>query len=124
MAYDFSFKNNGFFVSHKGIITIDEISEANGLIHGHEYFDSHRYQIINLLQADFSEILQSRSKEPAATDWAASRYQSNVKVAIVAQEDKAVDFCKQYISESKQSGSPWDFKIFSDLEGALEWVGT
>ncbi len=124
MAYDFSFKNNGFFVSHKGMITIDEISEANGRIHGHEYFDSHRYQIINLLQADFSEIDQSSSEEPAATDWVASRFQRNVKVAIVVLEDKAVDFCKQYIYESKNIDSPWVFELFADIKDALKWAET
>lgn len=77
-----------------------------------------------MLQADFSEIIQSRSEEPAATDWVASRYQRNVKVAIVAQEDKAVDFCKQYIFESKNMGSPWGFKLFAEIKSALEWAET
>lgn len=68
MLYYLNYKNNGFFLTHKGLITIDEIHEANGLIHGHEEFDSHKYQIINLLDADFSTINQSESIEPAATD--------------------------------------------------------
>ena len=124
MSYYISYKDNGFFLTHKGIITIDEIHKANGLIHGHEEFDSHKYQIINLLDADFSTICQSKSKEPAVTDLVASKSQSNIKVAIVAWEANAISFCKLYISESKQRGSPWDFEIFSDLEAALEWCGT
>lgn len=118
-----SYKNNVFFLEHKGLITIDEINEANGLIHGHEEFDSHEYQIINLLNSDFSSIIQSKHKEPAATDLAASKTRSNVKVAFVAHETKAINFCNLYISESKRCGSPWDFEIFSNLESTLEWVG-
>ena len=124
MSYYISYKDNGFFLTHKDLITVDEIHEANGLIHGHEEFDSHKYQIVNLLDADFSTICQSKSKEPAATDLVASKTRSDIKVALVACEANAVSFCKLYISESKQRGSPWDFEIFSDLEAALEWCGT
>jgi len=124
MSYYLSYKNNGYFLTHKGHITIDEIHEANGLIHGHEEFDSHKYQIIHLLDADFSTISQSKSKEPAATDLIASKTRPNVNVALVVRETNAINFCKHYISESKQGGSQWDFEMFSDLKGALEWCGT
>ena len=124
MSYHISYKNNGLFLTHKELITIDEIHEANGVLHGHEKFDLHKYQIINLLDADFSAISQSKSIEPAATDLVASKTKSNIKVALVVREAKAINFCKLYISESKQLGSPWVFKIFSDLENALKWIST
>jgi len=124
MSYYLNYKNDGYFLTHKGLITIDEIHEANGLIHGHEEFDSHKYQVINLLDADFSTISQSKSKEPAITDLVASKTRPNVNVALVARETYAINFCKRYISESKQRGSQWDFEIFSDLIDALEWCGT
>ena len=109
MSYCLSYKNNGYFLTHKGQITIEEIHEANGLIHGHEEFDSHKYQIINLLDADFTTISKNKSNEPAATDLAASKTRPNVNVALVARETNAINFCKRYISESKQRGSQWDF---------------
>lgn len=124
MSYLLTYKQNGFFLTHKGLITIDEIHEANGLIHGHEEFDSHRYQIINLLDADFSTINQNESKEPAATDLVASRIRSNIKVALVVREALAMNFCTLYISVSKQDGSSWVFEIFSELESALQWART
>lgn len=124
MSYFLTYKNKGFFLTHKGIITIDEIHEANGLIHGHEEFDSHKYQIINLLEANFSSINLNESIEPAATDLVASRIRSNIKVALVAREAKAINFCALYISVSKQDGSSWVFEIFSELENALQWGDT
>ena len=124
MAYDIRFKNNGFVVFQSGLITIDEIEEVNNFIHGHENFDSHRYQIMHLLDADFSEIILDTSEEPAAMDWAGSLTQRKVKVAFVVQEPNAVDYCKQYISHSKDMESPWDFELFADMKGALKWVGT
>jgi len=122
LSYSVTYKNNGFFFTHKGLITIDEIHEANGLIHGHAEFDFHNYQIINLLGADFSEISQRKSVEPAATDLAASKIQSKVNVALVVREAKAVNFCELYILESKQNDSPWNFEIFPELEAALRWA--
>ena len=122
LPFSLIYKNNGFFLTHKGLISIDEIHEANGLIHGHEDFDAHKYQIINLLDADFSTINQNKSVEPAATDLVASKTRPNIKVALVVREAKAVNFCKLYILESKQDDSPWDFEIFSELEGALQWA--
>ena len=124
MSYFLTYKNKGFFLTHNGIITIDEIHEANGLIHGHEEFDSHKYQIINLLEANFSSINLNESIEPAATDLVASRIRSNIKVALVARESKAINFCALYISVSKQDGSSWVFEIFSELENALQWGDT
>ena len=122
MSYCVTYKNNGFFLTHKGLITINEIHVSNGLIHGHEKFDSHKYQIINLLDADFSKINLSKSIEPAATDLVASKIRSNIKVALVVREAKAINFCKLYISDSKKNNSPWDFEIFSELEAALQWA--
>jgi len=124
MSYNLNYKSNGFFLTYKGFITINEINASNGLMHGHEEFDSHKFQIINLLEADFSLINKSRSREPAATDLVASRFSSKVKVALVVREVNAVNFCEQYIKESISGGSPWDFKIFSELEDALQWSCT
>ena len=124
LSYHVTYKNNGFFLRHEGFLTISELHEANGLIHGHEKFDYHKYQIINLLDADLSTINESKSTELAATDLAASKTQSNIKVALVVREAQAINFCKGYISKSMESGSPWDFELFPELEDALQWVST
>ena len=124
MSYTLSYENNGFFLTHKGCITINELHEANGRIHGHEEFDSHKYQIINLLDADFSKISEDKSIQPALTDLSASITRPNVNVAIVARETNSINFCKGYISESQKHGSNWSFEIFPDLKSALEWCGT
>jgi hypothetical protein len=122
MAYEISFKNNGFIVVQSGVISIDEINKANGDMHGHKEFDSHKYQIINLLDADFTEIIKKSYDEPAAMDWAGSLTQEKVKVAFVVQDPTAVNYCNSYISESKDMASPWDFALFADMKDALEWV--
>ena len=122
MAYDLHFNNNGFVLIHKGIITISEIHEANGRIQGHQDFDLHTHQIIDLLQADFSNITQKKADEPAATDWVASRLCPTVKIAIVVDEERAVAFSQQYIDKSIKMESPWHFSLFTEMQEALKWV--
>jgi len=122
MPYTLDHKDNGFIVTHTGIITIEEINEANGRIHGHEGFDLHRYQIINALDADFSKITHSHARMPGATDSIASRTRSNVQVAILVEEPTAARFCEHYIETAKRMGSSWEFQIFADLRSAREWV--
>jgi len=124
MSYTVNYKNNGFFLTHKGLVTISELHEANGCIHGHKNFDSQAYQIINLLDADFSKISEKKSIEPALTDLSASKTRPNVKVALIAKEINSINFCKGYIFESQKHDSKWEFKIFSDLQSALEWCDT
>lgn len=123
MPYDLIYKNTGFFLTHTGIISREEISEANGVIHGHVEFDAHTFQIINLLEADFSEILNVHARDPGATDSAASKIRKHVKVAIVVSELKAVEFCEHYIQVAKRLGSDWEFQLFPDENAALNWVG-
>ncbi|MEH6528481.1 MAG: hypothetical protein V7718_00900 [Porticoccus sp.] len=82
----------------------------------------HKYQIINLLNADFSSIDQTKVVMPAATDWAASITRANIKVAMVAQEPLSIAFCQNYIAISQEMGSPWLFKLFSELKDAYQWT--
>ena len=124
MAVSVEYRNRGFFIVHKGVVTVDEINKVNGTIHGHGEFDTHRFQVVNLLEADFSQIAKDDSEEPAATDFVASMTPAKVKVALVAADEVAVQFCKAYIDESKRFNSPWEFEIFAELDAALVWVGS
>jgi len=122
MSYTIEYKNNGYRVTHRGVITIHEINEANGRIHGHSRFDAHNFQIIDVREADFSSIDPARADLPGAIDSVASRTRRNVKVAVLAAEPKAVEFCQRYADTAKRYGSPWSFRLFPDLDSALNWL--
>jgi hypothetical protein len=124
MSFSLFFENKGFILEHRGHTTIEEINDVNALIHGHKRFDSHKYQLINLLNADFSDVDQSKAVIPAATDWAASNTQVDIKVAMVAQSPQSIAFCQNYMAISQELGSPWLFKLFSELNDASEWAAT
>ncbi len=123
MAYTLDYNNNGFILTHHGPVTLGEIHEVNGLIHGHEGFDAHKFQLIDLLDADFSQLDEATAKEPGATDFAASITQANVRVALVAKTPTTIRFCEQYCATSKRLGSNWRFEIFTDRDTARAWLG-
>lgn len=122
MSYQIEYRDSGFHLIHRGKISIGEINEVNGEIQGSEHFDDHKYQIIDLLEADFSEICQSHSKMPGATDAVASSRNENVRVALITKEAQAISFCREYIETATQMGSTWDFEIFPDADSALKWA--
>lgn len=122
MAYDLKFGDGGFYLTHSGVVTLEEINTANGHIHGDPRFDEHAFQLIDLLGADFSGVQMAQSRIPAATDYAASISRRAVKVAIVAADDAAVEFCRQYIATAKEMGSTWSFEIFAERGEAEDWA--
>ncbi len=122
MPYTLIYRDNGFFAKHSGVITIDEINEANGKIHGHVDFDSHKFQVINLLEADLTHLHASLARIPGAIDSAGSRVNSHVKVALIAVDYISIQFCLEYINTARRLKSSWEFLIFSNEKEAILWA--
>ena len=122
MAYELEYHDSGFHLTHTGVVSIGEINEVNGEIQDSVHFDEHTYQLIDLLQADFSKVVQSHSEMPGATDAVASMRNNEVRVAIVATDPPAVSFCEHYIEAANSMGSTWSFAIFPDKASALKWA--
>ncbi len=104
MSYSVEYKDKGFYLTMTGSVTLDEIDSANALILGSENFDMHDFQIINLLEADFSKINHADAKGTGAMDWAGSKSRLYVKVALIVNDDASTSFCEEYISTAKGLG--------------------
>ena len=123
MPYKIYFKNNGFFLKHTGLVTLSEINEVNGVIHGHKNFDEHKFQVIDLLNADLSNIDIEDADEPGTIDSIASKSNPYVKVAIIAVDEQTIKFCENYIGSAIQIGIEWKFRVFSNTDSAFQWIG-
>lgn len=124
MSYGFSYKDQGFVLCFKGHVTIEELNKANGEIHAHPEFDSHCYQIVDLLEADLSSVSKDDAKIPAAIDAAASTYRWGIKVALVAREVSALEAAYNYVEQARRLAPRWEFNIFPTRTEALEWART
>lgn len=122
MAYQITYKERGSIVNCSGTLNIQEINEANGVLHGHESFDKHRYQIWNLLNADMSQITEEEMNEPAATDLAAGLSVFKMKVALVVRDNYAVKLCENYRNVVRELGSNWECQIFNSMNDAQKWI--
>ena len=124
MSYKIDYRDGGYIARFEGDITIDEINLANGEVHGHENFDVHRYQVINLLEANLVAVTEDDVLIPAAINYVASKTRKNVKMAIVANQSYTVTLAKHFVSSAGDMSLPWQVKVFSELESALKWAKT
>ncbi len=122
MAYRIAYSDRGSIVECSGSLSIKDIHEVNGVLHGHARFDEHTYQIWNLVNADMSQITEDDMHEPAATDRVAEISVPKMKVALVVRDDYAVKLCEFYRKQIEEQGSKWKCCLFDSMDDAQEWV--
>ncbi len=122
MAYLITYTEKGSIVDCSGTFTMQDIHDANGVLHGHPRFSEHTYQIWNLLKADMSQITENYMIEPAATDLAAEMSTPKMKIALTVRDDYAVKLCESYRKSIGELGSMWECQCFDSMNDALEWV--
>ncbi len=122
MAFRITYSEKGSIVDCSGSLNIQDIHEANGVLHGHARFDEHSYQIWNLLNADMSQITKKEMNEPVATDHIAEKSVPRMKVALVVQDDYAVTLCEFYRKQIGEFDSKWECRVFDSMDDALEWA--
>ena len=121
MSHSVSYRNHGFYLTMSGVISQQELEAANALIVGSLNFDDHTHQVINLLEADLSDLDYTTAKKTGAMNYSASRTRTDVKVALITNASSHA-FCEQYIVTAKHLGSSWEFELFDNLTAAIEWT--
>ncbi len=122
MSYEIRWEEKGTFTCLYGVITIEELEEANGKLHGDARFDNHKYQIWNLLEADFGSITEEEIELVAATDMASSISVPQMKVAIFAVDHHTLKIVNHYIKWSLELNPSWHFKVCTNIEEAEKWA--
>ena len=56
MSYRLKYINKGYIIIFIGDITVENLNNGNGEIHGHSEFDTHIYQIFDVRKANLSSI--------------------------------------------------------------------
>lgn len=122
MSYDITWNEDGTILRFNGITTIHHINSANEKLYADPRFDGHRYQVWDLLEADFSSITTEDIEGPAATDMGAAFSNPKMKVAIIANNKHTQNISFNYIDLSKALNSTWSFLICDTLEEAMKWA--
>jgi len=122
MSYQLVYEDKGFIIRFFGDVSSDELNKGNGDIHGHSEFDAHRYQIVDLREANISSVSLADSQVPAAIDVASAITNTSVRLALVASDAHSFAVCKEFAIQSIEMGSPWRYNILYDYNEALEWA--
>ena len=122
MSYKIDYCDGGYTAYFSGNITIEEINLANGEVHGHPHFDSHRYQIVNFLDADLNGVSEDDVLIPAAIDKVAAKTTQTVKVAIVANQIHSMTLAQYFVTSAQHMEVPWKFRVFPELTTAEQWA--
>jgi hypothetical protein len=122
MSHQITWESRGSIIECSGLFDIGELQEANGILHGHEGFDRHTYQIWDLLNADMSTISEEDMLEPSAMDDVASMSTPRMKIALVVNDDYAVKLCESYSKSIGEFNSKWECRLFDSMGDARQWA--
>lgn len=122
MSYSIDWNGTGFTISLSGAVSLEEVFEATGKLHGHEYYQNQKYQLWNYLDATFdNNYEQGGIEESAAIDWVALKTTHRIKGASVIKDDAIIALYNEYIETAKKLGTNCEFKLFESYDIALLW---
>jgi filamentous hemagglutinin family protein len=124
MPYEVRSEGQGFFVKHTGIVTFDEIAEANDELIGHDDWDAHTYQIWCYLEAGAIIGENRDARVISKVDGASVRRVSKnaVKVAFLTTNAKSMEIINAYIDNANPSEI--NGRIFSNEREARLWIAS
>ena len=115
-------ESEGFVYECSGIVTAEEIAEIN-----FDFLDvpegvTPRYQLIDATSIELMDLNELDLVDISADDLSISRKYPNVKVAMVARDQKTRNIFLHYIKISWAINTSWEIRVFSELEAAREWL--
>jgi hypothetical protein len=115
-----TFNNHGVTAIFSGIITSQEIYDANTEILNHPDFLSLRYQLCIFQNVNDFQISTHEMMLTAQRDIEASKTNKNVKVAIVTDSTLVYGLGRMYDAFADESD--WQTEIFWKIEEARDWL--
>lgn len=120
MPYKIFWEPAGVLLKWYGKCTYQENLDANGKLYGDKRFESIRYQISDVVDADTSEFTDNNVKIIAKLESKAVIWNKHLLVAHVTNDEKLIRQINLY--EEIMNDSNWKFGIFGNLEEARKWI--
>ena len=117
MAYQFDWCDEGFILTFEGLLSVQEIKDANHLWKKVPRIETIKYQVWDFSQADLYDIYESDTQDPTAY-----RAFPNMKVALISNDDYAKKLFDVYAQRAHQCGSNWELAIHETQEKAFQWI--
>jgi hypothetical protein len=120
MIEQITFNNHGVTAIFSGVITSQEIYDANTEILSHPDFPSLRYQLCIFQNVSDFRLSAYEIMLTAQRDIEASKTNKNVKVAIVSDSTLVYGLGRMYDAFADESD--WQTEIFWKIEEAYDWL--
>ena len=128
MSYSNEWLDRGLYRTYSGTITPEEIREALNDMYSDERFDSLDFIISDYLHIDGVDIdedtILRKVTENSYLNYAASKSNADMKLAIVAQDETIRTLANFYDSVSAETQTTWKTKIFHSIEDAEDWASS
>ena len=120
MTFNINWDKEGVYLKFRGVVTAQDLIDANNYIISNGKFDSIDYQIFDFLHIDDFKITPYDITIVGTMDKSQTEFNKNMKVGIITQDDYVKEIISEY--EKIMEGSDWITKIFPDMENARLWI--
>ena len=120
MTFNINWDKKGVYVKFRGIVTPQDLIDANNYVISNAKFESVDYQIFDFLHIDDFKISAYDIAIIASMDKSQTEFIKDMKVAIVTQDDYVREITTEY--DQFMAGSNWITRIFASHETAEEWA--
>lgn len=120
MTFNINWDKTGVYVKFRGIVSSQDLIDANNYVISNKNFESINYQIFDFNNIDQFNITQEDINIIGTMDKSQTDFKKEMKVAIVTHDDYVRKITTDY--KEIMSDSSWVTKIFSDVESARKWA--
>lgn len=121
MPYNIVWEAHGVIKQFSGLVNGEELLRAGTDTEADPRFDSYRYVINDFLDCTGFSIASPVVEEIAAIDWAASRANSRIRVAVVATAPEIIEASRQYAASPL---NVYPTRIFPTMAEARAWLAS
>lgn len=124
MAHSLEWNGRGLFRAYSGSVSGAEIIAVNELTFSDPRFDELRYLISDYSAVEENNVSMEDVVRIASLNFAASKSNSQIRIAIVATDENVTALAALFNFESEELKNPWKTAIFATAEEALAWATT
>jgi hypothetical protein len=118
-SYCLRHEGEGVHVVWSGHVSGDDIIDFLAHIHGQPFFDRLRYKLHDFSHCTSFSICERKIEEIAALDWASSRTNPHIRVALISDHPE-IHRSQQLYNSCGIRG--FELKVFPSLPQARDWL--
>ena len=122
MTFNINWDKKGVYVKFRGVVTAQDLIDANNYVISNANFETINYQIFDFLNIDDFKITSYDINIIGVMDKSQVGFKKEMKIAVLTQDDYVREITTKY--DHLMAGSNWVTRIFADINSARQWTAT